>query len=461
MSKKDGWSEEKTGFFGDKYIQHYDGDGNQAGWSKEETGLFGGKYTQDFDQSGSKSGWSEEQTGFFGGKYTQHHDQSGSKTGWSEGQTGFFGGKYKQHHDQSGEKTGWSEWQTGFFGGRYSKHHGRRPIGSQTSEEGETDNSPSYYSDSKSSGSLASGLAVLFAAAFFMLFLSDIDSRQGGSPRAELRAEEDLRRSRTNPGVIPDPRPPSVVPPKAPSLVITVPVAPVQTVDVSGTWYGEAIPGIRVSSDRNDKRTCQDFLTIYQSGSQLTGKCEFKDESGTVWTSWKLRGQIEDGQVTYEAYDITSSLRNTPEDFSHALVLSDDDAMLSGEYLTVTGAKGDVHFYRSLAVSIPPEPSPPDTAEKEVDQREWKTVSARDLKKNVVTLPSNARAIVPERYESHPAGNEKNDDSRKDVRKVVIGGVLLNEILNKGKSKGTVRKALIGAGLLNEILNRRGKKGKR
>ena len=41
MSKKDGWTEEKTDFWGNTYTQQYDQDGNKAGWSEEKTGVFG------------------------------------------------------------------------------------------------------------------------------------------------------------------------------------------------------------------------------------------------------------------------------------------------------------------------------------------------------------------------------------------------------------------------------------
>lgn len=149
MSDKEGRSEEKTDFFGNKYTQHYDSDGNKSGWSEEKTDFFGDKYTQRYDQDYNKTGWSEEKADFSGDKYTQHHNEDYNKTGWSEEKTDFFGDGYTQHYDQDYNKTGWSEGKTSFFGDKYTQHYGS--AGSHVPPSGDgVDSSPS---DGSSSGS--------------------------------------------------------------------------------------------------------------------------------------------------------------------------------------------------------------------------------------------------------------------------------------------------------------------
>ena len=106
MADKEGWSEEKTDMWGDKYTQHYDEHGNKTGWSEQKTDMWGDKYTQHHDQDSDKTGWSEQKTDMWGDKYTQHHDQDSDKTGWSEQKTDMWGDKYTQHHGQSGGRIG-------------------------------------------------------------------------------------------------------------------------------------------------------------------------------------------------------------------------------------------------------------------------------------------------------------------------------------------------------------------
>jgi hypothetical protein len=124
MSDKKGWSEEKTDWAGNKYIQHYDEDGQKDGWSEVKSGILGGDYVQHHDQDGNKIGYSENKSSFASGDYTQHHDQDGNKTGYSENKSSFVSGDYTQHHDQSGTETGYSEERQRALLGNYTQHHG-------------------------------------------------------------------------------------------------------------------------------------------------------------------------------------------------------------------------------------------------------------------------------------------------------------------------------------------------
>ena len=123
MSEKNGWSEEKTDIWGNKYIQHYDGDGNEIGWSEEKTGFLGDHYTQHYDKEGNKTGYSEEKSGLFGDEYTQHYNKDGSKTGYSEEKKSLFGSEYIQHYDEDYNKYGWSEEKASLFGNKYTQHY--------------------------------------------------------------------------------------------------------------------------------------------------------------------------------------------------------------------------------------------------------------------------------------------------------------------------------------------------
>jgi hypothetical protein len=152
--KENGWSEEKEGFFGDKYTQHYNSDGDKIGWSEEKEGFFGGTYTQHYDgDSYDKSSWSEEKEGFLGGTYTQNYEgDSYDKSSWSEEKEGFFGGTYSQHYEGDGyDKSGWSEEREGFFGGSYTQHYGSDQKTDDDSCRTDSTNSGSSLSSSNSS----------------------------------------------------------------------------------------------------------------------------------------------------------------------------------------------------------------------------------------------------------------------------------------------------------------------
>jgi hypothetical protein len=115
-------SRQRTGFFGNQYIQHQDDQGHNTGYTEQRTDFFGRPYQQHFSQEGGKAGYSEEQQGFFGNRYVQHLNQEGTKAGYSEDRQGFFGNEYLQHYDERGNKAGRSEVRKDFLGNEYVKH---------------------------------------------------------------------------------------------------------------------------------------------------------------------------------------------------------------------------------------------------------------------------------------------------------------------------------------------------
>jgi hypothetical protein len=127
VSDKKGRSEERTDWFGDKYTQHYDKDGNKVGRSEERSDWFGDKYTQHYNKDGNKVGRSEERNDMLGDDYVQHYDEDGDKAGRSSDKTDWFGDHFEQHYNQSGEKVGHSDRRTDWFGDAYTQHYGSNP----------------------------------------------------------------------------------------------------------------------------------------------------------------------------------------------------------------------------------------------------------------------------------------------------------------------------------------------
>lgn len=127
MSNKKGRSEEKTDWFGDKYVQHYDEHGVEVGRSEDKTDWFGDKYVQHYGEQDDEIGRSEDKTDWFGDEYTQHFDESDNKSGISEEKTDWFGDQFTQHLDQSGNETGRSEAKTDWLGDGYIQHWGSSP----------------------------------------------------------------------------------------------------------------------------------------------------------------------------------------------------------------------------------------------------------------------------------------------------------------------------------------------
>ena len=150
MSEKSGYSEEKEDFWGNKYTQNYDSDGNKTGWSEEKESFWGNTYTQNHDEDNNKTGYSEQKESFLGNNYQQDYDNKGDKTGWNEEKESFLGNEYTQNYNQQNEKTGWSEEREGFWGKKYTQHYGDRTSSGNSS-------SASSNSSYSSSGSSATG----------------------------------------------------------------------------------------------------------------------------------------------------------------------------------------------------------------------------------------------------------------------------------------------------------------
>ncbi len=153
-----GWSEERKDIFGDKYIQYFDGDGNEVGWSETKHGILG-DYTQHYDSDNRESGWSENKHGILG-DYTQHYDSDNRESGWSENKHGILG-DYTQHYDSDSRESGWSEDKHGILGD-YTEYHGSgnqrslRAEEEQTSERGGATNYDGYESSGSSGYSVGS-----------------------------------------------------------------------------------------------------------------------------------------------------------------------------------------------------------------------------------------------------------------------------------------------------------------
>ena len=117
-----GRSEVREGFWGNKYVQHFDENGRKIAQTHEKEGFWGNHYQETVSEDGGTIGRSEEREGFWGDKYTQHYDADGRKSGKSELREGFLGNPYAQHYDQDGNKVGRSEEREDFFGQKYVEH---------------------------------------------------------------------------------------------------------------------------------------------------------------------------------------------------------------------------------------------------------------------------------------------------------------------------------------------------
>jgi hypothetical protein len=159
MSDKSGRSEEKEDFWGNKYTQNYDKDGNKTGWSEQKEGFWGNQYTQNYDEDNNKTGRAEDKEDFWGHKYEQQYNEDNDKTGWNEDKESFWGNKYEQHYNEDDDKTGWSERKEGFWGNKYTQHYdnGASSRSSTYSSPSNSSTSSSYSGSSGSSASIGSG----------------------------------------------------------------------------------------------------------------------------------------------------------------------------------------------------------------------------------------------------------------------------------------------------------------
>lgn len=167
MAKKK--SEKKEGFWGNKYTQHYDEDGNKDGYSEEKEGFWGDKYTQHYDKDGEKTGYTEDKEGFWGDKYRDHRDMDGNRQGYSEKKEGFWGNKYTRHNDKDGNEIGRSEIKEDFWGNKYTEYNGKK------TSYGYDQPKRSYNSTSSSAGDdfglvgLGLGIALFLAVVYLII----------------------------------------------------------------------------------------------------------------------------------------------------------------------------------------------------------------------------------------------------------------------------------------------------
>lgn len=73
MVRRTGSSEKKETWYGEKYTQHYDPDGNKSGTSKVEKNWLGEERMQHYDSDGNKSGISREEKNWLGEKRIRHY----------------------------------------------------------------------------------------------------------------------------------------------------------------------------------------------------------------------------------------------------------------------------------------------------------------------------------------------------------------------------------------------------
>jgi hypothetical protein len=116
----------REGWFGDKYIETRDTDGNLTAESRQREGWFGDKYVEHQDADGNVIGESRQREGFFGDRYTEHQDADGKVTGESRQREGLFGDKYVEHQDADGNITSESRQRDGWFGDKYVEHKKRK-----------------------------------------------------------------------------------------------------------------------------------------------------------------------------------------------------------------------------------------------------------------------------------------------------------------------------------------------
>lgn len=122
----DGSSRMKEGFWGDKYIETKDAEGNELGRSRERESFWGDRYIEHEDSEGNIVGRSSQKESFWGDKYTEHQDPDGNAVGKSQGRESFWGEKYVEHQNSDGESVGESRQREDFWGEKYTEHKSRK-----------------------------------------------------------------------------------------------------------------------------------------------------------------------------------------------------------------------------------------------------------------------------------------------------------------------------------------------
>ncbi len=151
------------------------GHDDTKGYSEEKTGLFGDKYTEHRNADYEVEGRSEEKTDLFADKYIEHRNAEHEVIGRSEEKTGLFGDKYIEHRNAEHEVDGRSEEKTGLFGDKYTEHRGTAGLRRRSSKP-DSDQTRSADSDKVKTadlggiGWLVAGIALLFAFIFILAF---------------------------------------------------------------------------------------------------------------------------------------------------------------------------------------------------------------------------------------------------------------------------------------------------
>lgn len=122
-----GTSHERESFFGDKYTEHRDTEGNVVGRSRQRESFFGDKYVEHEDVEGNIVGKSRLRESFLGDKYTEHEDSEGNVVGESRSQENLFGDRYSEHQDSEGKVVGESRQRETFLGEKYTENKSRKP----------------------------------------------------------------------------------------------------------------------------------------------------------------------------------------------------------------------------------------------------------------------------------------------------------------------------------------------
>lgn len=143
-----GKSEEKTDFWGNKYTQHYDDDGNESGRTTNETDFWGNNYEKHVDNNGNETGRTTNETDFWGNNYEKHVDNEGNEIGRTTEETDFWGNNYEKHVDNEGDEIGRTTGETDFWGNNYEKTES-----SKKEKKDNTQKNGSRHTDYESSSS--------------------------------------------------------------------------------------------------------------------------------------------------------------------------------------------------------------------------------------------------------------------------------------------------------------------
>jgi hypothetical protein len=117
-------SVEKSDWFGHKWTEHYDDDGNKVGESQERRDGFGHRWSEHTDSDGNKTGESHEKRDGFGHSWTEHTYSDGNKTGESQERRDGFDHRWTEHTDSDGNVTGESRERRDGFDHTWTEHTG-------------------------------------------------------------------------------------------------------------------------------------------------------------------------------------------------------------------------------------------------------------------------------------------------------------------------------------------------